>query len=280
MATAAVAAMDASLARQVLGEFLASYARPCTSAPAKAFKVQRTLKEAFGGAAASNVLQRSRRGTLRVTLLVSHPLPDGSWVLPSCSFSLADDLQRFQQERSCYCSLRKGSRDACALLVDRQFEKELIAFSPAAARYYLEHGLPSLLLDLRAALQLPPGMAFRRRQADKVVVYGWCGGGRKARDASWADEEVGASGSGGGWGGGDDGAGRRDGHDPRMACGECQEREGRTDCGERELREGRSASSGTSVPCSADLQGQGSPRVPCSADLVAVAYEDEGVPTT
>ena len=71
MATAAVAAMDASLARQVLGEFLASYARPCTPAPAKAFKVQRTLKEAFGGAAASNVLQRSRRGTLRVTLLVS-----------------------------------------------------------------------------------------------------------------------------------------------------------------------------------------------------------------
>ena len=65
MATAAVAAMDASLARQVLGEFLASYARPCTPAPAKAFKVQRTLKEAFGGAAASNVLQRSRRGTLR-----------------------------------------------------------------------------------------------------------------------------------------------------------------------------------------------------------------------
>ena len=71
MATAAVAAMDASLARQVLGEFLASYARPCTPAPAKAFKVQRTLKEAFGGAAASNVLQRSRRGTLRAALLES-----------------------------------------------------------------------------------------------------------------------------------------------------------------------------------------------------------------
>ena len=200
-------------------------------------------------------------------------------------FSLADDLQRFQQERSCYCSLRKGSRDACALLVDRPFEKELIAFSPAAARYYLEHGLPALLVDLRAALQLPPGMALRRRQADKVVVYGWCGGGRKARDPrddeSWADEEVCASAWGSGWGRGDDGAGRRDGHDQRMECGECEEREGRMECGEREPREGRSTSSGTSVPCSADLQGhEGSPRVPCSADLVAVAYEDEGVPTT
>jgi len=187
--------------------------------------------------------------------------------------------------------LRKGSRDACALLVDRQFEKELIAFSPAAARYYLEHGLPALLVDLRAALQLPPGMAFRRRQADKVVVYGWCGGGRKARDPRddecWADEEVCASGWGGGCDGGDDSAGTRNEGEERMECGECEE------CEERQERSGSSGSggsggssgsigsSGTSVPCSADLQGhEGSPRVPCSADLVAVAYEDEGVPTT
>jgi len=106
--------------------------------------VQRTLSEAWRGTAASDVLRRSRH----------------------------DDLCRYQAERRCGCAPRKGSRDGCFFAIDGRFETQLAAFSPAGARFYISHGLDTLLGHLREVLQIPPNAKLMRRP-DRVVVYGW-----------------------------------------------------------------------------------------------------------
>ena len=83
-----------------------------------------------------------------------------------------DDLCRYQAERRCGCAPRKGSRDGCFFVIDGQFETQLAAFSPAGARFYISHGLDTLLGHLREVLQIPPNAKLMRRP-DRVVVYGW-----------------------------------------------------------------------------------------------------------
>ena len=51
-------------------------------------------------------------------------------------------------------------------------ETQLAAFSPAGARFYISHGLDTLLGHLREVLQIPPNAKLMRRP-DRVVVYGW-----------------------------------------------------------------------------------------------------------
>jgi hypothetical protein len=138
--------MDADIAKTVLRDFLSSHLRPCVRppGPAKPSKVQRTLSEAWRGTAASDVLRRSRH----------------------------DDLCRYQAERRCGCAPRKGSRDGCFFAIDGRFETQLAAFSPAGARFYISHGLDTLLGHLREVLQIPPNAKLMRRP-DRVVVYGW-----------------------------------------------------------------------------------------------------------
>ena len=138
-------AMDASVAKAVLRDFLSSLVQPCVPpSAAKAAKVQRTLAEVWKGAATSDVLARSR----------------------------GDDLCRYQEERRCACASRKGSREGCSFAVDRRFETQLVAFSPAAARFYVSHGLDTLLGHLREVLQMPASAILQRR-VDQVVIYGW-----------------------------------------------------------------------------------------------------------
>ena len=138
--------MDADIAKAVLRDFLSNCLRPCVppTAPAKPSKVQRTLSEAWHGTATSDVLRRSRH----------------------------DDLCRYQAERRCGCAPRKGSRDGCSFAIDGRFETQLAAFSPAGARFYISHGLDTLLGHLREVLQIPPNAKLMRRP-DRVVVYGW-----------------------------------------------------------------------------------------------------------
>ena len=51
-------------------------------------------------------------------------------------------------------------------------KRKLAAFSPAGARFYISHGLDTLLGHLREVLQIPPNAKLMRRP-DRVVVYGW-----------------------------------------------------------------------------------------------------------
>ena len=138
--------MDEDIAKAVLRDFLSNCLRPCVppTAPAKPSKVQRTLSEAWHGTATSDVLRRSRN----------------------------DELCRYQAERRCGCALRKGSRDGCRFAIDGQFQTQLEAFSPSAARFYISHGLDTLLSHLQLVLQIPPNAKLMRRP-DRVVVYGW-----------------------------------------------------------------------------------------------------------
>ena len=138
-------AMDASVAKEALRDFLRSFVRPCASASAKApVKVQRTLMETWQNANTVDVLARSR----------------------------CDELCRYQVERRCACVQRKGSREGCSFAIDRRFEKQLAEFSPELAGHYLSSGLDALLVDLKEALHLPRE-AKLRTQTDRVVVYGF-----------------------------------------------------------------------------------------------------------
>ena len=138
-------AMDTSVAKAVLRDFLSSLVQPCVPpSAAKAAKVQRTLAEAWQGAATSDVLVRSR----------------------------GDDLCRYQEERRCACAMRKGSREGCSFAIDCRFEKELAQFSPAAVRHYVSRGLDAMLLDLKEVLRIPKSAKLQKR-SEKVVLYGW-----------------------------------------------------------------------------------------------------------
>jgi hypothetical protein len=138
-------AMDASVAKAVLRDFLSSLVRPCVPpSAAKAAKVQRTLAEVWKGAEVGDVLARSR----------------------------GDDLCRFQVERRCACATRKGSREGCSFAIDCRFEKELAQFSPAAVRHYVSRGLDAMLLDLKEVLRIPKSAKLQKR-SEKVVLYGW-----------------------------------------------------------------------------------------------------------
>ena len=139
-------AMDTSVAKAVLRDFLSSLVQPCVPpSAAKAAKVQRTLAEAWQGAATSDVLVRSR----------------------------GDDLCRYQEERRCACAMRKGSREGCSFAIDRRFETQLAAFSPAARRFYVAQGMDTLLDHLRDVLQIPAAARLRKRSDQTVTVYGW-----------------------------------------------------------------------------------------------------------
>lgn len=139
-------AMDTSVAKAVLRDFLSSLVQPCVPpSAAKAAKVQRTLAEAWQGAATSDVLVRSR----------------------------GDDLCRYQEERRCACAMRKGSREGCSFAIDRRFETQLAAFSPAARRFYVAQGMDTLLDHLRDVLQIPAAARLRKRSDQTVAVYGW-----------------------------------------------------------------------------------------------------------
>ena len=139
-------AMDTSVAKAVLRDFLSSLVQPCVPpSAAKAAKVQRTLAEVWKGAAMSDVLVRSR----------------------------GDDLCRYQEERRCACAARKGSREGCSFAIDRRFETQLVAFSPAAARFYVAQGMDTLLDHLRDVLQIPAAARLRKRSDQTVTVYGW-----------------------------------------------------------------------------------------------------------
>ena len=139
-------AMDTSVAKAVLRDFLSSLVQPCVPpSAAKAAKVQRTLAEVWKGAATSDVLVRSR----------------------------GDDLCRYQEERRCACAMRKGSREGCSFAIDRRFETQLAAFSPAARRFYVAQGMDTLLDHLRDVLQIPAAARLRKRSDQTVAVYGW-----------------------------------------------------------------------------------------------------------
>ena len=66
----------------------------------------------------------------------------------------------------------KGSREGCRFAIDGRFEQQLAAFSPAGARFYISHGLDTLLEHLREVLQIPPSSKLMRRP-DRVVVWGF-----------------------------------------------------------------------------------------------------------
>ena len=139
-------------------------------------------------------------------------------------------------------------------------------------------------------VQLAPWVTRRRAAAKaKAAVGGRAAVGRNVRRAAVERVDIimmffclcqiadvhttkcivgcGARGRGGGDERADDGAGRPDGHDQRMECGECGGCEGRMEWGEAPA-----AARATSGQAAAR-------RVPCSADFVAEAYEVEGVPT-
>lgn len=138
--------MDTSIAKSVLRDFLSTLVRPCVPPAVRTAKgVQRTLHEAWWSADTIDVLARSRR----------------------------DDLCRYQEERRCACAARKGRRGGCSFAIDRRFEAQLVAFSPAAARFYVAQGLDTLLNHLRGVLQIPAAARLRERSDQTVVIYGW-----------------------------------------------------------------------------------------------------------